>query len=87
MTYGKLPALALVLFFLTVSGCKSPSSLSAKALGCRTAELDMLDSEFSRSGSTTTWCARCGGQTHICVTNPNRSRIECREVPAGPPCE
>lgn len=86
MTYGNLPALTLVLF-LAVSGCKSPSAMSAKALGCRTAQLDMLDSEFSRAGSTTTWCASCEGRTSICVTNPNRDRVECREVPAGPPCE
>ena len=86
MTYGKLSVLCLVLL-LSVSGCKSPSSVSAKALGCRTAELDILDSEFSRSGSTTTWCASCAGRTNICVTNPDRNRVECREVPAGPPCE
>jgi len=86
MKYGALLVLSIVLV-LAASGCKSLSSMSAKAIDCRTSKLEILDSRFSREGTTTSWCARCDGQTHICVTNPNRDRVECRQVDAGPPCE
>ena len=85
MKSARLVILTLVVLF-AVSGCKSQSALSAKELGCRTAEVEILDSEFSRAGSTTSWCAHCAGKTAVCVTNPRHDRIECRDVPPGPPC-
>ena len=79
--------LVVVLVFLSVSGCKSQSQITANAIGCETAEVEIIDSEFKRQGSLTTWCARCGNRFYQCITNPSRDHIECRRVPVGPPCE
>lgn len=81
----------LIVILCSLSACKSPSALTAEAIGCTTREVRILDSEFSRSGSNTTWCARCLDhkidKNYICVTSPSRERIECREVALGPPCQ
>ncbi|MEX0958705.1 MAG: hypothetical protein WDZ63_05405 [Burkholderiales bacterium] len=75
---------AVVLVF---SGCKSPSALTAEAIGCRVTGIEIVDSEFKREGSTTAWCARCEDVTYQCATNPERNRVECREVADGAaPC-
>ena len=82
-----------VLFFVLglVSACKTPSSLMGKEIGCSTRGVEIIDSEFSRSGSGTTWCVRCTdkefSETYICASNPEHDRVQCREVPLGPPCQ
>lgn len=84
-----VPVLFLVLCL--VPACKSPSSMMAKEIGCTTRGVEILDSVFSRNGSGTTWCVRCSdkdfSETYICATNPGHTRMQCREVPLGPPCE
>lgn len=80
-------ALAAVAAVLVLPGCKSPSALTAEAIGCRVTEIEIVDSEFKREGSTTAWCARCEETTYQCATNPERDRVECREVADGAaPC-
>ncbi|HUF19237.1 MAG TPA: hypothetical protein VMP00_00635 [Burkholderiales bacterium] len=72
---------------LVLSGCKSPSALTAEATACRVTEIEIVDSDYKRDGSTTAWCARCRDVTYQCATNPARNRVECREVTAGvAPC-
>jgi hypothetical protein len=71
---------------LCLSACKSPTALTAKATGCRVTELDIIDSQYKRTGSTTAWCARCKGTNYTCVTNTARDHVECREAAAGSPC-
>ena len=81
----------LFLALCVVSACKTPSSMMGKEIGCSTGGVEILDSEFSRKGSATTWCVRCTdrnfSETYICASNPERDRMQCREVPIGPPCE
>jgi hypothetical protein len=83
------PKAFLVLFVILSSlfGCKSPSQMTAKEIGCNTRDVEIIDSEFKRNGSMTAWCARCGDRLYQCMTNPRRDRIECRRVDVGPPCE
>ncbi len=86
MRYVRVLFVAVVIL-LSISGCKSQSQMTAKETGCATRDVEIIDSEFKRMGSTTTWCARCEDRFYQCVTNPRRDRIECRRVEVGPPCE
>jgi hypothetical protein len=72
----------LVALACAVSGCKTQSALTAGATGCRTISVDIVDSRYSREGSTTVWCAKCKGKLYQCVSNPERSRVECKEAAA-----
>jgi hypothetical protein len=67
-------------------GCSSPSVRTAEAIGCRTTEVEIIDSVYKRQGSTTTWCAQCRGQRYRCVSNADRSRIECRPAQDSDGC-
>lgn len=84
---------AVLLFSVVgcLSGCKSTETMTAAQLGCDTRDVKILDSQFERAGSETTWCARCSGsnsgKNYVCATNPSRDRVQCREVPPGPPCD
>lgn len=69
-----------------IAACKTPTALTADATGCTTAEVEILDSQYKREGSTTAWCARCKGKNYICATNSNRDRVECREASSPSPC-
>lgn len=83
-----LKAVLVVLFvLLNVSGCKSQSQITGKEIGCNTRDVEIIDSEFKRQGSLTTWCARCEDRIYQCISNPNRDRIECRRVGLVPPCD
>jgi hypothetical protein len=74
-----------------LSACNSIETMTAEQIGCETREVRILESQFKRFGSETTWCARCtganAGGNYVCATNPSRERVECRAVPPGPPCE
>ncbi len=76
-----LPAL-LVAVICTLSGCKTQSAMTATATGCRTISVDIVKSRYAREGSTTVWCAKCNNTLYLCVSNPNRSRVECKPAPA-----
>ena len=72
---------------LSVTGCKSQSQITGNEIGCNTRDVEIIDSEFKRQGSLTTWCARCEDRIYQCISNPGRDRIECRRVGLGPPCQ
>ena len=72
---------------LIVAGCKSQPQITGKEIGCNTRDVEIIDSEFKRMGSLTTWCASCEDRIYQCITNPGRDRIECRRVEVGPPCQ
>jgi hypothetical protein len=78
--------LLLVALAGAVAGCKTQTGLTAGATGCGVTELDVIESRYSREGTTTAWCAKCKEKIYHCVSNPERSRVECR--PANPldPC-
>jgi hypothetical protein len=69
--------LAEFLVLLTMAACTSPERLSSKATPCPTKEIRIQASEFSRQGSTTAWCAECQGKLYQCVTNSERTRVQC----------
>lgn len=70
-----------------VAGCKTQTTLTADATGCRVTEVDVIKSRYSRDGTTTAWCAKCKGKIYHCVSNPERSRVECKEPSAENICE
>jgi hypothetical protein len=61
-----------------VAGCKTQTGLTAGATGCSVTDLDVIESRYSRKGTTTAWCAKCREKIYHCVSNPERSRAECR---------
>jgi hypothetical protein len=68
------------------AGCANKERLTASAINCRVTEVDIVDSEFKRSGSTTAWCAKCRGKRYQCATNPNRDKVQCFEARPGTTC-
>lgn len=74
--------LILVVLACVLSGCKTQSAMTARATNCRTISIDIVESRYSREGSTTVWCAKCKNKLYHCVSNPDHSRVECKE--AGP---
>ena len=72
---------------LLLSGCKTQAMLTADATGCGITQLDIVDSRWKREGSTTRWCAKCKAKLYQCVSNPERSRVECAEAQPGSACE
>lgn len=63
-----------------LAGCQTQSALTGKAVNCRTASVDIVKSRYSREGSTTVWCAKCREKLFLCVSNPEHSRVECKEA-------
>jgi len=78
----KLRILVLVAVVCALPGCKTQSAMTAGAIGCGTISVDIVNSRYAREGSTTVWCAKCKNKLYHCVSNPERSRVECKE--AGP---
>jgi hypothetical protein len=76
-----------VLLAAMLCGCKTQSAMTSEATGCGRTSVDILKSRYSREGTTTAWCARCKGKTYHCVSNPDRSRVECKEGNPGNVCE
>jgi len=70
----------VAVMLLLVSGCATQSALTAKATDCSRGQVDIKDSAFRQRGNTTTWCAVCKGKAYLCLTNADRSRVECRPV-------
>jgi hypothetical protein len=77
----------LVTCALVAAGCTGPQRLTAKATPCSTKEVEILPSEFSRTGSTTAWCAECKGKVYQCVSNAERTRVECHLARADDVCK
>ena len=78
-----LRVVILVVVVCALSGCKTQSALTAAATGCRTISVDIVKSRYSREGSTTVWCAKCKNTLYHCVSNPEHSRVECKEAAPG----
>jgi hypothetical protein len=70
----------------TVAGCKTQSALTAEATGCGITDLDVIESRYSREGTTSAWCAKCKEKTYHCASNPQRSRVECRPAKSSDSC-
>lgn len=70
-----------------VSACGGKSGITARAIGCPVGDVDILKSRYTREGSTTIWCARCEQKIFRCVSNPDRSRTECRPAGSGDACD
>ena len=64
----------------SLAGCKTQSSMTAKSTECNTVSIDIIKSRYSREGSNTVWCAKCKNRLYLCVSNPDRSRVECKEA-------
>ena len=69
-----------------LAGCKTQTALTAGATGCGVTDLDVIDSRYSREGINSAWCAQCNGKIYHCVSNPQRSRVECRLATPTDPC-
>lgn len=72
--------LVLLAAVCILPGCKTQSTMTAGAIGCSTMSVDIVKSRYSREGSTTVWCAKCKNKLYHCVSNPGRSRVECKEA-------
>lgn len=77
----------LALAALLAAGCTGPERLTAKVTPCTTKEVQIQSSEFSRTGSTTAWCAECKGKLYQCATNPERTHVECHVARADDICK
>jgi hypothetical protein len=75
---GAPGSLLLACALVVLAGCASQDRLTSKATPCSTKEVEILNSEFSRRGSTTAWCAECKGKVYQCATNAERTKTECR---------
>jgi hypothetical protein len=75
--------LILAALVCALAGCKTQSALTAGATGCRTISVDIVKSRYAREGSTTVWCAKCKTKLYLCVSNPDHSRVECKEAVPG----
>ena len=69
-----------------VAGCKTQTGLTAGVTGCSVTDLDVIESRYSREGTTTAWCAKCREKIYHCVSNPERSRVQCRQANPSDPC-
>ena len=69
-----------------LAGCATPERLTADAIGCGTRELEIVPSVYQQRGTKTAWCAVCKDKRYHCVTNADRSRVECRESREGDGC-
>jgi hypothetical protein len=69
---------SLLLCVLVLAACSSQDRLTSRATPCNTKEVKVLNSEFSRRGVTTAWCAECKGKIYQCVTDIEHTKVECR---------
>ena len=85
---NKIPGLALAaVAAMLLGGCSTPVALTAEATGCSRGSIDIIDSRYKREGTTSAWCARCKDRIYHCVSNAERSRVECREGNPGNVCQ
>jgi hypothetical protein len=77
----------LVILAVLACACSGPQRLTAKVTPCTTKEVEIVPSEFSRNGSTTAWCAECKEKLYVCVTNAERTRVQCRLAKGDDVCK
>jgi hypothetical protein len=82
----RFPFPSIALLLCLAAGCASKDSLTAKAVGCKSSDVKILPSEYKRQGVETAWCAQCAGKRYQCVTNPERSKVQCVEAREGTTC-
>ena len=70
-----------------VAACTSQQRLTSDATPCSTKEVQIVPSEFSRSGSTTAWCAECKGKLYQCASTADRTRTQCKLARAEGVCQ
>jgi hypothetical protein len=75
-----IPRAALLLLLLSMSACKSTSSMTAKVLNCSSSDTTIIPSAYSKAGSTTVWCATCKAKLYHCVSNADHDRVVCKEA-------
>ena len=71
---------------LCAAGCASQSNLTAKAIGCKSGDVDIVPSVFKQRGTETAWCATCAGKRYQCATNAERTRTVCVPSKEGDGC-
>lgn len=71
---------------LSAAACTSQERMTTKATPCGTREVKIINSDFSRRGVTTAWCAECKGKLYLCATNADRTKVECRPSAAADVC-
>ena len=71
-------AFLLVCASLLPVACSSQDRLTSKATPCSTKDVKIVNSEFSRRGVTTAWCAECNNKLYLCATDTEHSKVECR---------
>ena len=76
----------LVCAAVVTAGCSSQDRLTSRATPCSTKEVKILNSEFSRRGATTAWCAECKGKIYQCATDIEHTKVECRPVTLDDVC-
>lgn len=86
MTARTAIAVLLVALFLS-AGCTSQERLTARVTSCRTKEVKIQNSDFSRKGVLTAWCAECKGRLYQCASNAERTRVECHESTPDDVCK
>ena len=77
---ARLPV--LVLLVAMTGGCTGPERLTASVTPCTSKEVTVEPSEFSRNGSTTSWCATCKNKLYQCTASADRTKVACHV--AGP---
>jgi len=75
-----------VVLAMSMAGCATKSSLTAKAVGCNLVSVDIVPNAASRRGSTTDWCAKCKQTLYRCVSNATRDKVECRPAKEEDQC-
>ena len=81
----RLPSM-VVAAALLAAGCASQSNLTAKAIGCKSGDVDIVSSVFKQRGTETAWCATCAGKRYQCATNAERTRTVCVPSKEGDGC-
>jgi len=78
--------LLLIALSGVVTGCKTQTGLTAGATGCGVTDVDVIESRYSREGTTTAWCAKCREKIYHCISNAERSRVQCKQASTTDPC-
>jgi hypothetical protein len=76
----------LISLGLLTAACSSQERMTSKATPCGTREVKIVNSDFSRRGVTTAWCAECKGKLYVCATNADRTTVQCHPSAAEDVC-
>jgi hypothetical protein len=86
--FAHAPVAFVILIAASLSvACTSQQRLTSDATPCSTKEVRIVPSEFSRTGSTTAWCAECKGKLYQCASTADRTRTQCQLARAEGVCQ